>query len=301
MLPSTSIFIMVSPILIMTAIVIMAIGIMYRIREQILSSIGFLFLGLSFIAGVLALNKIDETLIIEYGWKYQYVKLLEAGIINPFKGPISPSYVQLGGWTDASGLFILTSLFLVIGASILSYIGALMAGLESKKAVVAPAIVLLIGILGIYYLNTSVSVLVIDEDVVKSLAYRDTGSLLRGASIMIAFAITTIGTAIVYLETRTRDYLLYSISFLLSGIGWSLFATSWTTHFEKLSIFQFISTGTVSTPVTIYLVAAFFIVVGAIGLLLASIIEIVSSTMAGMESEEVLEEIEVEEVEVKEA
>jgi len=300
-LPSTSIFIMVSPILIMTAIVIMAIGIMYRIREQILSSIGFLFLGLSFIAGVLALNKIDETLIIEYGWKYQYVKLLEAGIINPFKGPISPSYVQLGGWTDASGLFILTSLFLVIGASILSYIGALMAGLESKKAVVAPAIVLLIGILGIYYLNTSVSVLVIDEDVVKSLAYRDTGSLLRGASIMIAFAITTIGTAIVYLETRTRDYLLYSISFLLSGIGWSLFATSWTTHFEKLSIFQFISTGTVSTPVTIYLVAAFFIVVGAIGLLLASIIEIVSSTMAGMESEEVLEEIEVEEVEVKEA
>ncbi len=301
MLPSTLIFTVVSPILIMTAIVIMAIGIMYRIREQILSSIGFLFLGLSFIAGVLALNKIDETLIIEYGWKYQYVKLLEAGIINPFKGPISPSYVQLGGWTDASGLFILTSLFLVIGATILSYIGALMAGLESKKAVVAPAIVFIIGILGIYYLNKSVSALIIDEDVVKSLAYRDTGSLLRGASIIIAFAITTIGTAIVYLETRTRDYLLYAVSFLLSGIGWSLFATSWTTHFEKLSIFQFISTGTVSTPVTIYLVAAFFIVVGAIGLLLASIIEIVSSTMAGMEGEEVLEEIEVEEVEVEEA
>ena len=301
MLPSTSIFIMVSPILIMTAIVIMAIGIMYRIREQILSSIGFLFLGLSFIAGVLALNKIDETLIIEYGWKYQYVKLLEAGIINPFKGPISPSYVQLGGWTNASGLFLLTSLFLVIGAAILSYIGALMAGFESKKAIIAPVIVFLIGIIGIYYLNKSVSALVIDEDIVKSLAYRDTGSLLRSASIIIAFAITTIGTAIVYLETKTRDYLLYSVSFLLSGIGWSLFASSWTTHFEKLSIFQFISTGAVSTPVTIYLVAAFFIVVGAIGLLLASIIEIVSSTMAGMESEEVLEEVEVEEVEVEEA
>ncbi len=301
MLPSTLIFTVVSPILIMTAIVIMAIGLMYRIKEQIIGSIGYLFLGLSFVTGLLALNKIDETLIIEYGWKYQYVKLLEAGIINPFKGPISPSYVQIGSWSNAVGLFTLTSIFLVLGAAILSYIGMLMIGFDSKKAVVASVIVVIIGGAGIYYLNKAVNVLVFNEDIVSSLAYRDLGSVLRGASIIIAFAIITIGAGSIYLETKTRDYLLYAVSSLFGGIGWSIFSTSWTTHFEKLSIFQFIYTGQVTTPVTLYIVAAFFIVIGSIGLLLASIIEIVASTMAGVEGEEVLEATELEEVEVEEA
>ncbi len=288
MLPSTTIFTIVSPIIIMTAIVIMSIGIMYRIREQILSSLGFLLLGLSFITGVLVLNKIDETLIIGYGWKYQFVKLLEAGIINPFKGPISPSYLQLGAWTGTTTLMLLTSLFLVLGATILSYIGVLMLGLDAKKASIVSAIVLIIGIIGIYYLDKSISVLVINGDVTKSLSYRDLGGMIRGISIIAAFALTTIGATSVYLETRTKDYLLYAVSFFLSGVGWTLFTTSWTTHFEKLSIFEFITTGTVKTPVTIYMIASVFIVIGAIGLLLASIIEIVSSTMAG--AEEVFEE-----------
>ncbi len=288
MLPSTTIFTIVSPIIIMTAIVIMSIGIMYRIREQILSSLGFLLLGLSFITGVLVLNKIDETLIIGYGWKYQFVKLLEAGIINPFKGPISPSYLQLGAWTGTTTLMLLTSLFLVLGATILSYIGVLMLGLDTRKASIVSAIILIIGIIGIYYLDKSISVLVINGDVTKSLSYRDLGGMIRGVSIIAAFALTTIGATSVYLETRTKDYLLYAVSFFLSGVGWTLFTTSWTTHFEKLSIFEFITTGTVKTPVTIYMIASVFIVIGAIGLLLASIIEIVSSTMAG--AEEVFEE-----------
>ncbi len=298
MLPATAIFTALSPILIITGVVTLSIGILYRIREQIITSFGFILLGLSFIAGLAVLNTIDENLIINYGWKYPIVKLLEIGIIDPFKGAVSPGLIQLGSWIGAAKLMVLTSVLLIVGAILISYIGALMLGLETKKAVIVSIIIAIIGFAGVFYTDKSITLVTYQSPFTLIAKTRDTAAYLKGISILLAFFIATVGTGALYLETRTRAYAFYAFSYLFSAIGWAIGSATWLTSFEEMSILQLIQTGQMTAPVRIFLVSAVFIVIGSVGLLLASIIDVISSASAGLEELEIEEELgeEVEEV-----
>ena len=303
MLPATAIFTVLSPILIITGVVTLSIGIIYRIREQTITSLGFILLGLSFVSGLVALNKIDENLIVNYGWKYTIVKMLETGIIDPFKGAVSPGLVQLGSWIDATNTMIATSVFLVLGAILISYIGALMVGLETKKAVVVPIIVGIIGFAGVFYTSKSINLMLYQAPAPLALKARDTGAYLKAISILLAFLVATIGTGSLYLETRTKTYAFYAVSYLLGAIGWAIGSATWLTSFEEMGILQLIQTGQMTTPIKIFLVSAIFIIIGSVGLLLASIVDVISSASAGLEElefeelEEIPEEAAVEEAE----
>ena len=229
--------------------------------------------------------------------------MLEGGIIDPFKGPVSPGLVQIGSWTSAVNQIILTNVFLIIGAILISYIGTLMAGFESKKALIVPVIVAVIGFLGVYYTNKSISEVIYQVPAPLALKTRNFAAYLKAASILIAFIIATVGTGSLYMETKTKAYAFYALSYLLGAIGWAIGASTWLTSFERMAVLQLIQEGTLSTPLKIFTVSAFFIVIGSVGLLLASIIDVISSASAGVEElefEEIEEEVPVEEEEFEE-
>jgi hypothetical protein len=292
----TTVFMIVAPILLITGITILAIGILYRIREQIIVSVGLLLLGLGFTVGVLALNKIDETLMTANGWRYPYVKLLEGGILNPFKGAISPSFVQVSAWKSSISLMMGASALIVVGVALLSYIGGLMLELEGWKAYIVPAIVIVLGFIGVYYMSASASKILYQLNIPEALKDRDLSAWLRTAAILIGFITVTLGATSLYIETKGREYLIYSIAYLLSAIGWGVFAVSFFTAFEKHAALQYIQEGTVSTPLAFFTAGGILIVLGAIGLLLASTVEVIGSALGGEEElgseEELFEEAE---------
>lgn len=294
MLPMTTLFMVVSPILLITGITILSMGILYRIREQIIVSTGLIFLGLGFVAGVMGLSRIDETLMIEYGWKYPFVKLLEAGILNPLKGPVSPSFVQLGSWTPYTGYMIASNVFIVLGIILLSYVGALMTGLDEKKALIVPVIVAVLGFSGIVLLNKSISLMAVSSDIPAALSTRDTSAYLRTGALLFGFIVLTVGALFIYLETKGREYMIYSVSYFLLGLAWAFSSVSFFTGFEKRAVLQFIVEGSVSTPLRYFIVGAILMVLGSVGLLIASTIEVVGSALGGaeeLEAEEGIEEV----------
>ena len=302
MLPATAAFMVVAPILLITGITILSMGILYRIREQIISSLGLILLGLGFVFAVLALNSIDESLMIKFGWKYEYVKLLEAGILNPFKGGSTPSFIQIGAWAPSMLFIVLASLLIILGITLLSYVGSVMLGLEGVKSVIIPVIILLLGLAGTYYLYSSSKMLLTSYDIPTALAERDTSAILRTASLLIGFIVLAIGAVIMYAETRGKEYLVYASAYVLSGLGWSIIATSFFTDFERRSVLEFIETGTIKTPVGLFILASILIVAGSVGLLLASTIEVIGSALGAAEEEleEFEEELGVEEEAVEE-
>jgi len=296
MLPMTTLFMVVSPILLITSITIFSIGIMYRIREQIITSIGIGLLGLGSLVAALGLNKIDETLMIDYGWRYPYVKLLEAGILNPIKGPISPTFIQIGAWLPATSYMIAANIMIVMGIIFLSYVGALMLGLEGPKALIIPVVVAVLGFAGIILMSNSINLMVNVQDIVASLKVRDQSAYLRALSLLIGFAVLTIGALSVFFETRTKEYLAYSMSYFLLAVAWSAFSVSFFTAFENKAVFQFITEGSIATPLQYFLVGAALTIAGSVGLLIASTIEVIGSALGGAE----LEEVELEEAEESE-
>ncbi len=295
MLPMTAAFMVVAPILIITGVTIFSIGILYRIREQIIVSSGLILLGLSFVAAVLALNKIDENLMINFGWKYQYVKTLEGGMINPFKGAISPSFIQLGAWTGSTSAMLAASALLILGITLLTYVGSIMLGLEGYKSFIPAIIVLILGFVGVFYQSKSVSALLVQGDIISALKMRELSAWLKVASILLGFIVVTLGAISVYFETKGREYLVYSGAYLLSSLGWGVFSVSFFTAFERRGVLELILTGTVSLPIKVFLLSAILIVIGAVGLLIASTIEVIGSALAG-EEVELEEEIPAEEI-----
>ncbi|MCE4628029.1 MAG: hypothetical protein F7C34_02635, partial [Desulfurococcales archaeon] len=283
MLPMTTLFMVVSPILLITGITILSMGILYRIREQIIVSSGLILLGLGFVAGVLGLSRMDETLMIEYGWKYPFVKLLEAGILNPLKGPVSPSFVQLGSWTPYAGYMIASNVFIILGIILLSYVGSLMVGLDEKKALIVPVIVAILGFAGVALLDKSISLMAVGHDIPGALSTRDTSAYLRTSALLLGFIVLTIGAMIIYFETKGREYMIYSISYFLLGLAWALISTSFFTGFERRAVLQFIVEGSVSTPLRYFTAGAILMVLGSVGLLIASTIEVVGSALGGAE------------------
>ncbi len=294
MLPMTTVFMVVAPILLITGITILSMGIMYRIREQIIVSIGLLLLGLGFVVAVLALNKIDENLMINYGWRYPYVKLLEGGILNPLKGPISPSFVQLGSWAASTNYMLAASVLLLLGVVLLSYVGSFMIGLEGAKALILPVVILVIGLAGVYYLNTSISLMAKAQDISAALHARDMSGYLRTAAMLLGFIIVTIGPLFVYFETRSKEYLLYSASYFLMALAWAVASTSFFTVFERRAVFDYISSGSIGTPLSMFTAGAVLIVFGSVGLLIASTVEVVGSALGAAGAEEEFEELEEE-------
>jgi MFS family permease len=288
-LPLITTFMVVTPILLITGITVVSVAILYRIREQIIVGSGLLLIGLGFVAGVLAANRVDESLMINYGWKYQYVKLLEAGVINPLKGAISPSLVPLGSWNGAIGMMILTSVFIIIGVALLSYVGSLTMGLESWKASIVPVIVLVLGLLGVYYSEAAAKAVLYNADIPGAHSLLSTSAYLRSAAIIIGLLTTITGYFILYAETRGREYLIYTASYTLASIGFGLLLTSIFPGFEKTAILQFIDLGKPALALDIFIGGAVLIVLGVIGLLIATTIEVIGSALGGVGEIEGLE------------
>ena len=300
MLPATTAFMVVAPILLITGITIFSIGFLYRIREQIISSLGLILLGLGFVLAVLALNRTDETLMTQYGWKYTYVKLLEAGIINPFKGGITPTFVQESAWAGSLGYILGASILIILGITLLSYVGSVMLGLEGAKSLIIPVVILVLGLAGVYYLNSSAKLLLTSYDIPSALKVRDTSAYLRTISILLGFIVLAIGAVLMYAETGGREYLVYAASHLISGLGWGVAASSFFTAFEERTVAEFIVAKKVTTPVGIFVLAGILIVIGAVGLLIASTIEVIGSAV-GAGEEEFEEEFEEAEAEIEAA
>ncbi|MCE4625035.1 MAG: hypothetical protein F7C35_04140 [Desulfurococcales archaeon] len=288
MLPAMTMFMVLAPIFIITGITIMSIGILYRIREQLIVSSGIILIGLGFALGVVALNAIDESLMIHFGWKYQYVKLLEGGIINPFKGPVGTSFVQMTAWASQLPTMIAASALIIIGIALLSYIGSLNLALEGWKALVAPVIVLILGFAGLYYMDVS-GKLFLQGDIPDAIHAREVSAWLRTASILLGFIVVSIGAVGLYLETRGREYLLYSAAYVISAIGWAIVAVTFFTSFEGHVVFEYITVGASKTPLALFTLGGVLLVIGAIVLMVASIIEVVGSALAGAELGEELE------------
>jgi len=297
--PALATFTVVAPILLITGIVILSIGVLYRIREQILVSVGFLLLGLAFVSAIAALNSTDENLIITYNWKYSIVKQLEIAFLNPFRGPATPGIVQINAWLGAKQYMVLAATLLVLGVTVLSYVGTLMMGASTKIASALAVIVAILGFAGIGLMSKAVNALVYQAPITEFIKYFNQSAGLRAASILLAFIILVAGAGSIYYETKTRAYLLYSVSFLLSAIGWALLMSTAFYRYQILATHELIMENNIATSNAIFLSAAGFIVVGAVGLLIASIIEVISSAAAGLEEVEGLEEIgeEIEEVE----
>lgn len=299
MFPALATFTVVAPILLITGIVILSIGVLYRIREQILVSVGFLLLGLAFVSAIAALNSTDENLIITYNWKYSIVKQLEIAFLNPFRGPATPGIVQINAWLGAKQYMVLAATLLILGVTVLSYVGTLMMGVSTKIASALAVIVAILGFAGIGLMGKAVNALVYQAPITEFIKYFNQSAGLRAASILLAFIILVAGAGSIYYETKTRAYLLYSVSFLLSAVGWALLMSTAFYRYQILVTHELIMKNNIATSNAIFLSAAGFIVVGAVGLLIASIIEVISSAAAGLEEVEGLEEIgeEIEEVE----
>lgn len=265
--------------LLVVTLIIFAMSIVYRIREQAIRGVSLLFFSLAFLIAARFQNTVTEKLLTEYGTQYPIVKQLDVSVINGFKGPLITPTVATAAWTGEAYELTLIAVLLLLTGVLTAYLSALMMGWDAKYTYSFTGIitVLAIGAVILTYMATSTYIRNPSINTTKAIDLRTYSNLLKAIIIIAPYAVMALGSFNLYRETRTIAYAVYSAGIIIGLIGFLVFITTWTygwdLHVEKLA-----AQGSISPAIFRFTVAAFLMIIGALGLLIGAILETVPPT-----------------------
>ncbi len=282
-----------------TSIIMIAVGVVYRIREQLLRAATFISLALSFASAFLFQNSVTEKLLVSHGIQYIIVKQWDVSLINAFKGPIIGAEIPPASWTSYHGLIVGTATFLAITAAIAAYLSVQMFGVSEKVAAVAGLVFAIIAVAGAILTHRAYGLASTGQDLATAFRLRDQAAILKLLAILIPFLIMAAGSFQLYRETGTKVYAVYGIFILVGVIGFAILGTTWFKGWEDYVVKTLAPQGNLGPAFARFTTAAILMIIAALGVLVGSIIE---ATPPAEEAEEEFEELEeVEEVEEAEA
>ncbi len=260
--------------LLIVTLIIFAMSFVYRIREQAVRGASLLFFSLAFLFAARFQNIVTERLLNDYMTPYPIVKQLDVSVINGFKGPLITPTVATAAWTGAAYHLTLIAIFILITGTLTAYISSLMMGWDSKLVYAFTGAIAAIALAGTVLTYMSVSTYTSNPgtNTTEALNLRTYSNLLKGIVIIAPYAVMALGSFNLYRETKTLAYAVYSAAIVTGLIGFLLFITTWTYGWD-LYVEKLASTGDIGPAVFRFTISAFLMIVGALGLLIGSILE----------------------------
>jgi len=295
-------YLVVSLALAVTGLIILTMGFVYRIREQSIRALGLGALGMAFFHAFLFQNTVTERLLAGYevegggrlpSLPYIIVKQLDASVINGFKGPLIDETVAAAYWIDRAVLTLVIALFIVVSAVATMYLALEMLGLDRKLVAAGTLVVGVVALAGLFLTYRSIGLYQAGL-FSEALATRDLAASLKIFSIIVPFLLMAAGSFIVYRETGTKVYLVYTIGQLVLVLGMVVFATTWYSGWENY-VKQLAEQGDLGPAIQRFLASTFLLSAGSFVLLVGSIIEAVPPVEEELLEEEIEGELELEE------
>ena len=265
-------------------IVLLIISYIYRNREGILRAVGILFIGLSMLVAFQFENSVVLNAIQVFGTQpstFQTdVQIYEIVKFNAFKG------AQLGVpaslWTPYVSLIYLAQIFLMLGLIALAYVAAEALGLEQQKKIglIGVSVLASLGFVVLTFLSINAYTAGNTE---ASSTYRNIAGILRGIAVLIAIGSLAYATFSLYKELSDRPYMVQAIGLIIFLIGMATFGFYTTSTWESIALDK-IHSGDKDIALETFFITGLLIILGALVMLIGSILELVPTL--GEEGEE---------------
>lgn len=277
--------------LLIVSLIIFALSYAYRIREQAVKGVALLLFSLAFLDASYFQNVVTERLLNEYTIKYPIVKQLDVSVISGFKGPLITPTVPTAAWTNEAHHLSLIAVLLLLSGILLAYLASLMMGWDAKLAYSFTGIVAIIAIVATILTQKAVSTYISNPgaNAASALHLRSYSNALKALTVILPWALMAVGSYVLYRETETPAYLVYTGSIILGLIGFLVFITTWTYGWD-LYVEKLAAKGSIGPAIARFTASAILMIIGALGLLVGSIFEAMPPTEEAEEFEE--EEIE---------
>ena len=276
-------------------IVLLVISYIYRNREGILRAVGIMFIGLSMLVAFQFENSVVLNAIHVFGTQpstFQTdVQIYEIVKFNAFKG--AQLGVPASVWTPYVSLIYLAQVFLMLGLIALTYVAAEALGLEQQKKIglIGVSILASLGFVVLTFLSINAYTAGNTE---ASSTYRNIAGILRGIAVLIAIGSLAYATLSLYKELGDKPYLVQTLGLVVLLLGLTIFGLYTTSTWENIALDK-VRAGNIGFVTATFLITGLLIILGALVLLVGSILELVPTF--GEEGEELAlgEELESEE------
>ncbi len=256
-------------------LVLLVISYIYRNREGILRAVGILFIGLSMLAAFQFENTVVLNAIQIFGTQpatfQDDVRIYEIVKFNAFKG--AQLGVPTSVWFPYVNLIYLAQILLMLGLVALSFVAAEVLGLEQQKKLSLIGIAALTGIGFVVFTHLSISAYTAGDTEASS-SYRNIAGVLRGITVLVSLGALTYATLSLYRELGDKPYVVQTAGLAILLLGLVLFGLYTTTSWESIALDR-VRAGDVGFVSVTFLLTGFLIIVGALILLVGSILELV--------------------------
>jgi len=287
MLVALGTYLVVALAILSSTLIIFAVAAIYRIREQLIRAAGFASLGLAFTLAFLYQNSVTEALLVRHGIPYTIVKAWDVSLISAFKGPLVEATVPEAAWVGVHAYILATAFFIVVTAAVTMFLAAEMFGAETKVAVGAAALAGLVALAGLALTHHAYQLYLQGAPLDRVYTVRDQANALKLASVVVPYLAMAAGSVVLYRETGTRVYAVYAAAIVLGVAGFALLGTTWFKGWEDYVVKQLAPTGNLGPAFARFTASAGLMVLAALGVLIASILEVMPPA-----EEEELEELE---------
>ncbi len=292
MLAALGTYLVVALAVLAASVIIIAIGVIYRIREQIFRALSFISLGLAFALAFLFQNSVTEALLVRHGVPYTIVKAWDVSLISAFKGPLVEATVPEGAWVGSHGLILGVAFFILVTAVVTSYLSAQLFGLSEKVAAAVAAVFAVIALLGLVWTHQAHSMYLQGANLDDVFTVRDRANVFKLVAVVVPFLMMAIGSFQIYRETGTKVYILYGVAILVGVAGFTILGTTWFKGWEDYVVKTLAPEGNLAPAYARFTFSAILMVIAALGVLIGNILEAVPPAEEAEEELEEFEEVE---------
>ncbi|MEB3780880.1 MAG: hypothetical protein GSR85_11745 [Desulfurococcales archaeon] len=282
MLPTLLLFISIGIILSLTGVMLGIIAIVYRSREAIARALGILILGIVFLIAFTFQDNVIGNLQQQFGYEISTIQSLEVPKLNALKG--APTGVPSGAWNTYSTYIILVQLLFMISIIILGYLGVQVIGVEGIRKIGLLGIIIAIPLLEFILSYVSLNQ-ILNGNTEQGVRYRDLSNILKILSVIISLGLTSVALFNVYRDVGEKFYLVQASGWLILLLGLVILNYITLTSWEEGAI-EKIQEGDLGSVINTFRIVTFLLLVGSIGILAGSLLEIVPTAAEAEELEE---------------
>lgn len=273
-------------------IVLLVISYIYRNREGIIRAVGILFIGLAMLVAFQFENSVVLNAIQVFGTQpstFQTdVQIYEIVKFNAFKG--AQLGVPASVWTPYVSLIYLAQIFLMLGLIALAYVAAEALDLEQQKKIGLIGVSVLAGLGFVVLTFLSISAYTAGNTEASS-TYRNIAGILKGIAVLVSIGSLAYATLSLYKELGDKPYMVQTVGLVVLLLGLTMFGLYTTSIWENIAL-ENVRAGNIGFVTVSFLITGLLIILGAMVLLVGSILELVPTL--GEEGEELALEEELE-------